>query len=383
MGKGNRHKNRISKTLHGSLLDLDEHVFLLRNHLLGLKGGVAQTGDAAHFKAIAAELRVLACHSSGTEGLLWRLVDKIGVSDILELHCHGGVDKQNPLAENLEFCFAPIQRAGYGPPEIPAHRFRLRDVLKKLEAVYISGKSMTHEQIIKCVSQQMGSAHEADAIAPELARLEAIEVGGLKPHVALLAFDAELVLQIGERVLEKAECGHKYRRKDRHGSGDLSVLIRIGLRAPVKKPFLLFTMRSFISEASISCTAHANHLAFTLSKKGRQVRTVDAHFPVGWKTNHDAVFGLQYCSSKRSAHAITNDSPQDEGIAVDIGWIECGELNLIDLAPSEHGAVHKQWIMSFPKLVALRDCLKLLEAPVDALWQPIPESERGKVFPTY
>jgi hypothetical protein len=74
---------RIPKTLSQKLDDLDAHLFIIRDHLSKLNE------SSSHLKILSAELRTLVCRSSGTEGLLWRLVDELKIDDRIFLHVPG------------------------------------------------------------------------------------------------------------------------------------------------------------------------------------------------------------------------------------------------------------------------------------------------------
>jgi len=188
---------------------LDDHLYLLRHNVLCLQK------DDAHLKAVAAELRVLVCFSSGTEGLLWRMVESMNVSDAVELQLAGNIDGSHPLAKGLTFAFVPIQRAGLGPPELPPRSYSLRKVIKRCEAIFVTGKGLTHEYLIKAIAEQMGSAHEADALELPLVTLRQMFITGTQPYVSILALVSELALEVGERVLSKAEGSLGFKRKTR------------------------------------------------------------------------------------------------------------------------------------------------------------------------
>jgi hypothetical protein len=202
-------KKRISKSLLEQLLALDDHLYLLRTNLLELRK------DEAHIKIIAAELRVLVCLSSGTEGLLWRMVERIDASDAIELQLAGNVDANHPFANGLTLAFVPIQRAGLGHPDLPARIYSLRKVVKNCDAIFVTGKGLTHEYLIKLIAQQIGSAHEDNAIDLPLATLKAMFINGTQPYIPILTLVSELVLEVGERVLIKAEISHGFKRKTR------------------------------------------------------------------------------------------------------------------------------------------------------------------------
>lgn len=204
-----RRPNRIPKTLARKLADVEDHLYLLRGHLHGLKD------DPAHIKARAAELRTLICRSSGTEGLLWRLVDHYGVSDAVHLHVAGRVNPDHPLARGLSFAVAIIQRPTPAlEPKLSSAIYSFKEIIKEYEAVWTLGmKRYTHEQLIKAVAEEVGSAHEDEGIEPGLSAIEDILLNGVAPYVPILAVNAELTLEVGERVLEHAEAVGGYRRR--------------------------------------------------------------------------------------------------------------------------------------------------------------------------
>lgn len=158
-------RDRNRKSLEQKLLDLDAHMFLLRQHLHGLRD------SASHLKGIAAELRTLVCKSSGTEGLLWRLAEELKVADDVALHLPGKLKQDHPLVRGLEFMIVPIFRAGKGDPRLAPGNYSLREVIKESEALAALGKPLTHEYLIKAIAQQMGSAHEDAGLETALTQL--------------------------------------------------------------------------------------------------------------------------------------------------------------------------------------------------------------------
>lgn len=201
---------RISKSSLELMLALDDHLYLLRLHLLGLQK------DDAHLKSLAAELRVLVCLSHRTEGLLWRMVDHVSASDAVDLQLAGNVDVNHPLATSLSLAFVPIQRAGLGHPDLPSNSYSLKKVIKCCNAIFVTGKGLTHEYLIKAIAQQMGSAHEDDAVELPLATLKATFINETQPYIPILMLVSELVLEVGERVLGAAEGSLGFTRKTRN-----------------------------------------------------------------------------------------------------------------------------------------------------------------------
>lgn len=201
---------RIPKTLQRKVADLDDHCYLLAEarHKLA-------SGEVAYLKSLAAELRVLVCHSSGTEGLLWRLVEELGVLDAVHVHLPGNVDRNHPLARELSFAFVPIFPAGQGDPRLPPKHYSLKSIFKECEAVLVSGRGYTHEQLIKGVAQQMGSAHEDEGVEPHLVELGEMVLGNQTPLTQVLISDAAYVLEVGDRVIDQASKSLDFRRKAR------------------------------------------------------------------------------------------------------------------------------------------------------------------------
>ena len=201
--------NRVPRTADDLIAALDHHQYLLRDSLYSLKA------DPAHLKTLATQLRTLICLSTGTEGLLWRVADELGVSDEIELQVGESVNRDHPLNRALEVWCLPFHRPEQGLPGPPAQRIRLREVIKKCEAIYvsqISDRVFTHELLIGAIAGQIGAAHEAEGIDHSLVKLNRVLVNHRQLYFGVLAFDAELTLQIGERVLDCAERTRGFRR---------------------------------------------------------------------------------------------------------------------------------------------------------------------------
>lgn len=200
-------KDRPRKTLARKLRDLEDHLHFLSESLQKLVAG-----DAAYLKSIATELRVLVCRSSGTEGLLWRLLDELHLSDAVHVHLAGNLDRSHPLARGLQFIFAPVLPAGKGDPRLSPDHYSLKAIIKDCEALVVSGTGYTHESLIRAVAEQMGSAHEDDGVAPHLIELSDIMVSSRPALTAVLSSDAALVLEVGEAVLFTANGHHDFVR---------------------------------------------------------------------------------------------------------------------------------------------------------------------------
>ena len=72
----------------------------------------------------------------------------------------------------------------------------------------------------------MGTAHEDEGLEPALTQLSSIFINGIEPYIDVLVTDAELTLEVGERVIDAAEArslltrphhGHDYGSAKRWG----------------------------------------------------------------------------------------------------------------------------------------------------------------------
>lgn len=203
-------KERPRKTLARKLRDLEDHLHFLNESFAKLVAG-----DEAYIKPLAAELRVLVCKASGTEGLLWRILDELKMPDAVHVHLAGNLDRDHPLAWGLKFVFVPVVRAGCGDPRLVPDHYSLKGIIKECEALVVSGTGYTHENLIRAVAEQMGSAHEDDGAAPHLIELSGIIVSNQPALIQVLMSDAELVLEVGGSALSDAEARGSFVRQSR------------------------------------------------------------------------------------------------------------------------------------------------------------------------
>jgi hypothetical protein len=358
-------KERIDKSLLQLVSDLDDHLYLLRQDVLGLRQ------DLAYLKAVAAELRVLVCLSSDTEGLLWRTAEKLDVSDLVRLHLAGNVDRGHPLAAGLSFAFVPIQRAGFGHPELPANDYSLKGVIKNCEAVFVGGEGLTHEYLIKAIAQQMGSAHEDDDIELSLVTLKQMLINGIQPYVPILSIDSELVLQIGERVLCAAENDMGFKRNVRSQEyGNFSVVVRMGYSKMPASKTTIAGFQSFIADVELIFKLTATEIVCEILKCGKEIITMDLSHPPNWLAGTDAVIVLSYCSRAKQIHAILNGKSQDNGIHCDVGWVHAEDIIPTDIPQQKDYPIYRQFLFTYGRLLSPRDAddLLKLELQNDGTW---------------
>lgn len=143
--------------------------------------------DAAYIGDLATRLRALICFVSGGEGLLWRLVERLGVDDTV---------------------FPSGQH-------VPLFPLSVRDRIKNQMAFFVDGVTVTHEELIKRIASDMGLAHDLDGVTPFIAKLNAMMAGDAQMYFEPLVDDACLTLEIGERVIRAAvESGYVRKREE-------------------------------------------------------------------------------------------------------------------------------------------------------------------------
>jgi hypothetical protein len=358
----------VPKTPEGKLRDLDDQQYLLKSHLHKLRE------DPSHLKAISAGLRTLVCLASGTEGLLWRLVDELGVSDAVHLHPTGSVDPTHPLAQGLLFCIVPIARAGDGDPRHAPNFYSLRGVIKEVEAVYVGGISLTHERLIRAVSEQMGLAHEDDGISRELAQLGHIFLNGVQPYYGVLAMDAELTLEVGERVLDEAERRGLYRRRPRVGTvGEVSLLCRCRLKRSLDGPIEVLSIRSPIAGFRLSWVFRPGELAFVMIKRDERLGELVAIFAPEWSPSTNRVFAWSYSSNERKARILTGHAGAGSTMDCNLGWLSAVEFGSPALVESAQDLIEFDLFFLHERLLSTEDCRMTLDLSPDLSELFLPE----------
>lgn len=353
-------RKRIPKPVERQLADLDHHLCILREQLHALPK------EEAKLKVVAASLRVLICRSSGTDGLIWRLCRRLKVDDRITIQAVGGVNKDHPQARGLQFSFVPINRAGFGPPDLPAQEVSFEKIVTDHEALFVGGENLTHDYLIKAVAQQMGLAHEDEGLEVPIAQLEQIFVNGVHPYVPILARDAEFAIEVGERVLEKAERVLGLQRPNRQQDyGNVSIVVRLTAREQSTEVVPLFGLRSYVADATVAATLAPQSLVFTFTKRGRQVGEMEASHPGEWRLGTDALFVLSYCSSAKRASTLAIPGGQRREIAIDVGWLHAEEMSLESVVERDTSSYYLQFICWYKKLLSSADARGLIELRPD------------------
>jgi len=306
--------NRIAKTDARRLSDLEDHLYILRYELKNLKQ------DIAHIKVLSGELRTLLCLSSGTEGLLWRLIRRFDVTDQVRLHVAGSLDTDHPLAKGLRLAVVPIARPNREwEKHIPSRLYSFKNIIQSGEPVYTLGKSYTYEQLIKMVAEQTGVCHEDDGISPGLASMEDVRFSGIPSYFPAFRIITKITLQIGERVLAKGEQIGAFHRC--RFSLPLSISIHCSLREFPLGRVPVATFQSFIAEIFVEVFMMPQSFLFLVRKEGMEQFEVTSPFPPDWKEGDDAVFCLTYIHESHRLQAL---SPGIYGTTIeecDLGYV--------------------------------------------------------------
>lgn len=315
----NPRRNRIDKSDERKLADLEDHLYLLRDQLRDLKH------DPAHIKIISGQLRTLLCSVSGTEGLLWRLIDHFSVDDHLNLHMAGRLNPDHPLAKGLKLSVVPIARPNSEiEKKLPVRDYSFRDIIKNSGAVYTIGKSYTHEELIRLISEQTGVAHEDDGVSPGLALMEELLINGRAAYFPVLQILAEITLQIGERVLATASALNGFRR--RRYSPPLSLSIHCTFMSSSVSKILVSTFKSFIAELTIKVFLLPQSFLFKVCKEGKKPFVVTVALPEKLKKGEDYVFSLGYIHDQQSLKCFGPNIAGREIQDCDLGYIGAADI---------------------------------------------------------
>ncbi len=355
--------------------DFDHHQFLLRDALQRLGE------DPAHLKIIAAELRTLICTSDDTEGLLWRLVSALNVSDEIFLEAAVSLKKGHPINAGVSFSTIPLNRPETGPPGIAPELHSLREIIKEYEAVHLSsfqGPKITHEYLIKAIAQQMGSAHEDEGLEPVIRRLQCLFFNGVHPYTRVLAFDAELALQIGERLLDHCEHELNYQRARRKQvAGNVTMILRCFRVSDLVGIVPVLTFRSEISEVEIRCMARTSSIAFKFIKRGELVREISLPFV---RDPDLTLFAVSYSSTLREIRVIVNDVGHAP-VNCNLGWLDAMEITNPTFHPEIQGFVKLDWVFTFARLISPAHCMAIRSVPTGGVVDSMQEEESDGGFP--
>jgi hypothetical protein len=246
--------------------------------------------------------------------------------------------------------------------------FSLREVIKNHEAIFVAAVKdvvYTHEMLISAIAGQMG-AHEAEGLEHRLVQLNGFLINQQPLYVPTLALDAELTLELCERVLDHAEMAGIFRRAQRSNNrGDVTLVARFSLKNHLAGPAPVVTFRFPISETDIVVHAGPHSAAFVLRKRGKHVAEISIPYPDGWGFNEDAVFALSYSSNHRLARTIINDRVNGGPVGCDVGWLDAHEIRQPERHEVSKGFVAVNFLMCYGRMLKPSDCGEILQLSPD------------------
>jgi hypothetical protein len=230
----------------------------------------------------------------------------------------------------------------------------------------------------------MGTAHEDEGLEPALVDLRSIYINGIEPFIPVLATDAELTLEIGERILRHAEktLGLE-RRHHKYNYGNISIILRLRIKQLLAGRLILLVFRSYTSDVDIVCSAGPSGVTFSFKKHGKHIGELLSTYPKDWKPGNDAVFVFSYCSRTRQARTITNGEAHEIMDSFDLGWLHASDLYLEQNNVEHIDFVEKQFLLTYEGLLSSKDSEGLHELPPNGygLWKYSDELEEQGIFP--
>jgi len=373
---------RTPRSLPEQIGALDDHLYLLRQQCR------AARDDLSHLKAVAAELRLLVCVSGrkayAAEGLLFRVAERLGVSDAVHVHAATWVKKDHPLAKGMSFGFVPVQWAGRGDPRLPPALYSLKWLLRNCQAAYLRGKELTHDWLIRAVAEEIGSAHEDEGIEPDLEDVRSVVLAGQPLLATSLLMLGELVLHVGARTLSEAEAKLQRRCKVRPpGSGDVTLVVRLALRQHVAGPVPVAAFHSYVSAVTIACSAAPGALVWTLRRDQDALGEARVPYPFGSELGKEAVFSLAYSSGTREAVVGVGGSRVARTTVRDLVWLDGWSLILERPEEVSREFVSAHYALVYERLLGPHDWDEFAKLPPDlhGLWLYPHEVESGKPPP--
>jgi hypothetical protein len=210
------------------------------------------------------------------------------------------------------------------PKGIPRGLHSFKDIIKHVEAVYCMGETYTHEELIKVIARQMGGAHEDDDLVLPLAAMKEILINGAEPYVQILVTNAELSLEVGERVIASAEQAGDYMRRKFSPPLTLSTLIR--LREVPLGRVAVATFHSDITGTTVDVYLGPQAVTFEIHKGIEVLHKLTTPFPKDWKPGQDAAFSLTYEHHARRLRALAAATSGQTVEGCDLGFLDVRDI---------------------------------------------------------
>jgi len=366
-----KRKNRTPKPLETLIKSLDSHLFLIRRDI----GNLGKT--EASLKLITTELRTLICFSSGTEGLLWRLTEKLKISDLIKVVALN-FDEDNHLFQKLHFSAAPVGRVINDPRAPSPVVISFKKYINECDAIAFESKLYSHEKLIKSLCQQMGSAHEDDGIEDFLLMAQSIKLNDREAYINSIRFAAELTLEVGQRVIDKAlkNLGYLQNKHGDHNYGNISLVFSYpNTNLPVKNT-TLFTWRSEVSNVTLTIQLSGNSIIFSFLKNGVEVSVLE--HPINADKDY-SYHVLSYCSASKQARSLCDGYAYPLEEITNLGWVFPADGYLeVNQELRDKGV-----FLVYNKLTSSDESSKLSKLPLNGygLWKSSEEISRKGAFP--
>lgn len=199
-------KPTIPKTKFQKLTDCEIHLFFVWELLYEC------IFDADKYKQLAQELRVLVCDNKGNP-LMLKLMHDYNFSYNIQPFRPTPNSRQFEIPIPLDADFAVQWERLRGKKPIIDKQVSFTDYVNHGLAVYVKPYTYTYCELVRKITQQMGSGHEAEVVDEPILQLQNIQIGDYQGHSAPLISFGETVLKVGLKFLEHIITNHGYKLK--------------------------------------------------------------------------------------------------------------------------------------------------------------------------
>lgn len=307
---------RVPKTIDQQVLELEYHAHEVRRCLGTLRHSVD------NIRTLATELRVLLCLSSGTDGLLWRVLARLNISDSVAIHVPMKINESHPFSSRMAFFCAPLVRANIWTSPPPKANISFRQVIKEHVFAFAGGIRFTHEELIRKVAEQTGSGHESEDVEVAIVELFDTVIGDVQVPVHAICTYAWLAVELSERAIEHFAKNNEFKRRTL-SPHDGEMTLVVGLRIDSLPAELITTVeaRADPYELELAATIDPQGFSFRISRPNGlffEVRT--PHLQAADDRNL-YLYSFAYSSQLRQFRVSSSHwSGQVE--ALDLGWID-------------------------------------------------------------
>lgn len=374
----------ITQALNQQLIELESELSKVVSSELSLK-------------LVVTILRNLICDQkkrSGRQiGLLWRVTKKLKISNMVTVDDSYMIPKLGGIVNSPKIYIFPLK--------MPSPEFRIKsrhclhEITQNWHAIYILGKKITYQKLIKDLSQQMGIAHENDEIDEYLFLLDKTRLHNYPIYAYAIYSMAKFVLKLGKKVIKFAENQYGYTKINdayKDLTGDFSIMVRLGIKNPILSDIKVIEFFLNISELKVTLLIKPKGIRFKIEKYGdidhdfpsgkqkkealTKVYFLDLSYPKQLKFYEDFVCTMSY-SAKRKQVRVTINEDSSEVFEIDIG-----QVTLDDIKPKpnkNNQNFYLQYILSFKGICNSKNIKGLLnKTPEDDLLCNIMEKYKNQ-----